>query len=472
VGKGNKTRIRSTVTSETVKETAIAYLRQIPVAFRVSGLGAGEALASLSFDGINVNPGGIVANAEGIATGSFVIPAHVAAGTKTVRAAGAAGLSCDTTFIGEGRLETTRVRTTTVLERFSTAVVRRPVRRESSERDNDPQAQSFALQAGRFITSLDLRFCRIGNRAHPVDIDIVTMENGLPTQTAVATARISMYGVVANTWTRIRFDHPVYVPADTYVAFVVRTDDGEHSVSIANLGDFDAANQRWVSAQPYVIGDRFDGSNNYSWLVHPESDVTFRANAAVFGPASKTILLGTFAVTNLSDVLILADVILPEASCSVVFRVKIGPTIYTVAADQTLELTSYFTGTVTVSAVLTGDARVSPVLSRDINIVFGSMKTSGRYVGLGFTMGDPVQLDIVFSGLLPSGSTVSVAADGNNDVWTPATLTTSVPIDDGFTEYTYRIPAHSAPDGGRVRIDITGTPAARPAVSDLRAFTF
>lgn len=471
-GSGNKTRIRSSVTSETVADTAIAYLRQIPITFTVSGLGAGEALASLSFDGVDVNPGGIVANAEGVATGSFVIPAHVAAGTKTVRASGAAGLACSTTFRGEGRLETTTQQTTTVLERFSTVVVRRPVMRESSERNSDPQAQSFALQTGRFITSLDLRFCKIGNRANPVDIDIVTMENGLPTQTAVATARLSMYGVVANTWTRIRFDHPVYIPADTYVAFVVRTDDGNHSVSIANLGDFDAANQKWVAAQPYVVGDRFDGSNNYSWLVHPDSDITFRANAAAFGPASKTILLGTFAVTNLSDVLILADVILPEASCSVVFKVKIGSATYTLSAEQTLELTSFFTGTVTVSAVLTGDARVSPVLSRDINIVFGTMKASGRYVGLGFTMGDPVQLDIVFSGLLPSGSAVSVAADGNDDVWTAATLITSVPIDDGFTEYTYRIPAHSAPDGGRVRIDVTGTPAARPAIADLRAFTF
>lgn len=468
-GTGNQTRVRSTVTSETVDETRLPFLREIEVDFEITGLGAGEIVTELTFDGINVHPGvgTVVANTEGTATGSFVIPANVAAGTKSVRAEGAAGLACAATFRGLGRLETTTQQTTTVLERFSEVVVRRPNRGES-----DPQAQSIVLTEGRYITSVNCRFCKIGNRANPVDVDIVMMENGFPTRAAVATARLRMVGVVANTWTRVAFEHPVYIPPGVFVAIVFRTDDGEHSISVANLGDFDAVSQRWVAAQPYVNGDRFDGSNNESWLVHPGSDITFRANAAVFAPTAKTITVGSFAAVGITDVLIRSDIILPESSCSVVFRVKMGTKTYSIAADQTLELTAAYTGTVVITAVLVGNSRVSPVLSRDITVIFGKLKATGTYVGLGFAMGDPVQLDIIFSGLLPTGSSVSVKADANDDSFVTASLVSAVDIDDGFKEYTYRIAAHEAPDGGRVKLQLTGTPAARPAIADLRSFTF
>lgn len=478
-GRGNQTRVRSSITSETVTERRIPFLREISIGFRIEGMGAGESLAGLTFDGINVNPGGVVANSQGVATGNFVIPAQVSAGRKAVIAETGSGARTAVSFRGEGRLETTTLQTTTILERFSTVVVERISRGSGPDNQSDgtgsstdPQAQSFALTEARYVTSVRLWICKIGSRSRPIDVDIVAMENGLPTQMVVATARLQMQGVVANTWTKITLGTPVYIPANTYVALVVRTDDGDHSIAMAQLGDFDAVSQKWVTAQPYITGDNFDGSNNVSWLVHPDRDLTMQVAAAVFSPTQKTINIGSFAVNGISDVLIRADVILPEAGCTVAFRVKIGSRTYTIASDQTLELDAYFTGTVSVTAVLTGNARVSPLLSRDVAVIFGKMKATGRYVGLSFSMGDPVRLDIIFSGLLPSGSSVAVRADAENDTWVNATLISAVPIEDGFSEYTYRIAAHSAPDGGRVRLDLTGTPASRPAISDLRCFTF
>lgn len=472
-GTGNRTRIRSQVTSETVDESRLPFLRQIPLSVQIDDLGPGEVVDELTFDGINVKPGTLVANAEGVATATIMIPPHVAAGAKAVRAKGAAGLEAATIFRGQGRLETTISQTTTVLERFSEVVVRGPGVRDNGRSDNsDPQAQSFLLTEGRFISSIAVRFCRIGNRSNPVTLEIVRMENGFPTRAVVGTARLTMLGVVANTWTRIPLEHPVYIPPNTYVAYVLKTDDGVHSISVATLGEFDAANQRWVAAQPYVTGDRFSGSNGESWYLHPASDITFRGNACLFAPTQKIIAVGAFSATGVTDVLIRSDIILPEASCSVVFRVKMGAVTYTVAADQTLELSQAYTGTVTISAVLTGDARVSPVLSRDITVIFGKLRSTGRYVGLPFSMGDPSRVDIIFSGMIPAGSSVTVRADATDDSWVDATLVSAVPIDDGFTEYTYRIPAHSAPDGGRLELQLAGTPAARPVISDLRAFTF
>lgn len=473
-GTGNMTRIRSQVTSETVNESRLPFLRQIPLAVQIDDLGPGEVVEELTFDGIDVKPGVLVANAEGVATATIMIPPHVAAGAKAVRAKGASGLQCSAIFRGEGRLETTTSQTTTVLERFQWIGDQGRSGRGATgwDDDSDPQAQSFLLREGRFISSIAVRFCRIGNRGRPVTLEIVRMENGLPTRAVVASARLNMLGVVANTRTRIPVEHPVYIPPNTYVAFVLKTDDDQHSISVATLGEFDAANQRWVAAQPYITGDRFSGSNGESWYLHPDSDITSWVNACVFAPTQKIVTVGTFSATGVTDVLIRSDIILPEASCSVVFRVKMGSVTYTVAADQTLELSQAFTGTVTISAVLTGDARVSPVLSRDITVIFGRLKSTGRYVGLPFSMGDPARVDIIFSGMIPAGSSVTVKADATDDSWVDATLVSAVPIDDGFTEYTYRIPAHSAPDGGRLELRLAGTPAARPVVSDLRSFTF
>ncbi|MBP1852115.1 DUF4815 domain-containing protein [Rhizobium halophytocola] len=474
-GTGNQTRIRSSTTSQTVSSEQLAFLRQITVAYTVEGLGPGEKLQTLLFDGISVRPAAApVANGEGKVTGTFVIPANVAAGLKKVDAVGAAGLGTSAAFRGQGRLETTTLQTTTVLERFST-MPDRSWRRQSDVGEGanpDPQAQSFTVNQGRFITAFAAKFCKIGTRSIPVDVDLVTMENGVPTTTVLATARLNMVGVIANTWTKIAFDFPCYVPKDTFVAFVIKTSDANHSIAAATLGDFDKANQKWVAAQPYITGDRFDGSNGVSWLVHPDSDLTFRGYAAKFNPTQKIIQVGTFSAEDLTDLLVRADMILPESDCSVIFKVQLGPKTYSVQADQTLELTAKYSGTVKVSAVLIGSERASPVLSRDIAVIFGTLRSSGRYVGLPFTMGDPARIDIMFSGYLPPGAGVAVAADAKDDAWTAATLVNAVPIDDGFTEYTYRIEEHTASQGGRVRLDLTGTPAGRPAIADLRTFSF
>ncbi len=345
-------------------------------------------------------------------------------------------------------------------------------RRENEDRGRDPQAQTFVFPEARHISSVELRFCNIGDRSKPVDIEIViTGDQGLPTQEVVAGARVNMQGVVANTWHRVPFELPVYQPANTYLAVVIKTDDANHSISIAKLGSFDQTTQKWVTAQPYTAGDRFDGSNGLSWLLHPDSDIAMRINAAVFAPVTKTIDIGTFAAVAISDIVVRASVIQPEASTNVVFHVTLGGKTYKLLPDQTLELDAFYTGNVVVKAVLTGTARVSPILSRDVLVIFGKMKASGSYVGRLFTMGNPVRLDIVFSAWLPNGATVTVAADAGNDAWSNASLVGSMPIDNGFTELTYRINAHNAPNGGRLKLSLTGTPGARPAIADLRAFT-
>jgi hypothetical protein len=49
-------------------------------------------------------------------------------------------------------------------------------------------------------------------------------------------------------------------------------------------------------------------------------------------------------------------------------------------------------------------------------------------------------------------------------------LSLSVVEDDGFIEQTYDKASFTAVNG-RLRLTLTGTPAARPTVADLRAFS-
>jgi hypothetical protein len=486
-GQGNQTRVTNVQTIEREVSRAAEFLRQITINYEIRDLGAGEIVTDLTFDGIDVHPGSLVANGSGVATGSFVIPQRVAAGRKLLRAESASGRVALSVFTGRGTVQTVLRQTVTTVERFSLPPRRvSPVSTPSSGNTDwsgraesirnppaaDPQAQAFALDVGRHVSSIDIKFCLIGNRNEPVVVEIVTMDNGFPTTDVIAQTEVDMNTVSVGGWTNFRFDTPVYLPGGVQYAFVVKTNDANHSILEATLGQFDAASQRWITAQPYTVGERFSSSNAVTWTPHPASDLTFRINTAAFNPTSRTIPVGTFAVTDCSDLIVGAEVIIPEEAASCVFRVKFGSEPWvTVNPNQVIERTSFFTGNVVVEAVVSGNARVSPILFPDILVISGTMRASGTYVSRVFPMGNPVRLDSVLSTLRPSGATIVVEADAGDDNWQAMPQVAATPIDDGFVERTYRRAAHAAALGGRLKITLTGTPAARPSVADLRAFS-
>lgn len=485
-GLGNTERVVSSTIQTNAQVQAIRFLRQISVAFRIEAFGASETLDGLFFDGVDVTPVGLSADGSGVVTGTFTIPASITAGTKEIVAFGGSGTTCSARFVGQGRIETTVLQRVTTIERFT---VQPPVRvvpvaveaipnwpnsasGDGAEGSADPQAQSFVLPASQHISSIDIRFCSIGNRANPVLIELVTVENGFPTTIVIAQTEIDMNTVLANTWTKFSFGVPVFLPAGEMFAFVVKTDDADHSISIATRGQFDATAQRWIAAQPYTVGTRFSSSNAVSWTVHQDSDIAFRLNCARFNPTTKTVELGTYAVTNCSDIIIRGDVLLPTDAARVEFEITFaGETAIRVLPDQVWERSSFFTGNVTIRAILTGTATISPIVGKSILAIFGTMRASGTYVSKAFAMGADVRLDAIMSTKLPVGSALTVEADASDDSWQTIALATSSPIDGGFIERTYSRPSHVAADGGRLKLTLTGTPAARPSIADLRAFS-
>lgn len=466
-GDGNNSRVTSVASRVSVSSVPLATLRQISLAFTIEGMGAGETLTGLTFDGVNVNPGGIVANSAGVATGTFTIPAGRSAGSKDIRATTGSGRLASAVFEGQGTLQTTNIQDVVTVEQFWT-VSNTWDFFGGNNGNADPQAQTFAQIDGRHVSGVALKFCAIGDRTKPVAIEIRTVtEDFQPSATVLAEAYVSMTTVQTGVWTTALFDLPPYQPADTMYAFVVKTDDANHAISGAALKQFDAARQEWVAAQPYTAGDRFDGSNGRSWLVHPDSDLTFRLLSPVFSPTTRTVQIGTFAVTAISDIQIVADVFLPTVDCSVLFEVQVGAQTYTVSQRQTIELSDFYTGNIIVSARLIGTAHVTPILKKDIQILTGKIRGTGTYVGLLWAMGDVVDLQGSLSVKLPAGSSVAVSVDKGDNTFVTVPSVSTVAIDNGFSQVFYAKPAFAAPNGGRIKLVLTGGPAARPAICDL-----
>lgn len=134
------------------------------------------------------------------------------------------------------------------------------------------------------------------------------------------------------------------------------------------------------------------------------------------------------------------------------------------------QVTSFFTGNLLVKVILIGSSKVSPVLGSDILVISGTMQANGVYVSDAWKMGTAVKVDAVMSTKLPVGSTLTVNCDAADGSWQSMPLSLSVVEDDGFIEQTYEKSSFTAVQG-RLRLTLTGTPAARPTVADLRAYT-
>lgn len=477
-----------TTTTTTTRQTAetsvvdqrtdlIELLRQITINFEITGFFAGEFLNELTFDEIDVTPAGpLQADLTGKIIGSFVIPANVPAGSKGIVATGAGGSSAAAIFVGQGQIEITtlrRVITTTVTSASQFRPNPGGGGGGGSETGFDPIAQTFMLPAGRHLAGVNIKICAIGNPDNPIVIEMVEVENGIPTTNVIAQAFYDMGAAVIGPWTPIRFAYPVWFAGNVEFAFVVKTDDGIHAISTARLGDFDVATQKPVAAQPYSVGTMLTSANARTWTPHQDEDVCFQLIEAVFAPITKTVNVGTFNAVDMSDLLIRAEVELPTAAASFHFEVELADgSITLLRPGQAWELQQYYTGPVQVRAVLSGSATVSPVVFPVILAIAGKIRTSGTYITRAWNMGSNVSILTYLKTRIPTGATLTVDVDAANDTWVSAGQIAQTPLQEaGWIERKYSKTAHNANPVGRVRISVTGTPAARPQAYDFRSIS-
>ncbi|MBD3873643.1 DUF4815 domain-containing protein [Pseudomonas kunmingensis] len=432
------------------------FLRSLNVAYRVDGFGPSETLAALRFDGIGISqPAGTAANASGLLTGSFQIPQAIPAGAKLVEFLGAGGSYGSATYVGRGQIvtETRRRILTTVVNRW------------------DPLAQTFTLPERRIIGALELWFTTKGGSA-PVIVQIRETQVGIPTTTVLTEGRLAAVDIKTDgNATRVLLD-PVALEANREYALVVLTDDANHAVSVAELGKYDPRTG-WVTAQPYQIGVLLSSSNGITWTAHQTQDLTFRLLGCRFTQQSKTVSLGQYTVTHLSDVMALAGVERPAAGTDVQFLATDAQgRTYTLSEDQGLALAEKLSGNLAVSARLTGTEVSSPILYPGTQLVFGTLEAAGDYLSRAIPAAATFNVSVTFDALTPGTSSVTVQAEsGTPGSFTDLALDKGVEVGNGWVERTYKatgLVGVGADRTTRVKLSLLGSPQYRPFVRRLR----
>lgn len=399
----------------------------------------------------------IQANASGVVTGKFTIPANIPAGSKRVSFDGAGGSHGDAVFVGSGTI-TSDVRRNVTLQTTTFWWV-------------DPIAQTFTVTETCQIGAIDLWFAAKGTSK--VVVQIRETSNGFPTRTVLGESILLPAAINTTTHTRATFAAPVQLIANTEYAIVALCDDAVSELRVAELGKWDSANSRWVTSQPYQVGVLLSSSNASTWTAHQDRDLTFRLHRAVFTETNKTVVLGNVAVTGATDLMLLATEELPASVTRIEYTLGLpGGATVTVSNGQPVRLESAITGNVSVSAKLYGNASASPVLFPGTQLVVGTVGTTGDYVSRAIKGGSNIRVKVIFDGFIPAGSSVAVKYKGVDagDTWTTVPFVASTPVDDGFYEITHEVTSVTE-DMVQAKLVLTGTTAARPRVRNLRFMT-
>ena len=393
------------------------------------------------------------ANNSGVVTGKFLIPANIPAGSKRVVFTGSGGSRGEATFIGQGMtvVENRQVVTTVNLVKY------------------DPLAETFSLDSAQQISGVDVWFTANGTSA--VEVQIRETSVGFPTQVILASARMPGNQILTNgNATRFNFNAPISLNSGSEYALTVLCDDNTTACAIAELGKWDSVRGRWVTAQPYQVGVLLSSSNASTWTAHQDRDLTFQLIRANYSQTSKTVALGSVAVTGATDLLVRANVESPSSNTGCEFQLTLpdGSTKL-VAAEQPVRLNAAITGNVQVAAVLRGTATESPVLHRNVQLLHGTLGTTGDYVSRAITGGTNVKAKVILEAYLPGSSSLTVQAKGIDagDAWANMSVLTSVQIGDGWVELTYQSAAMTE-TMIHTKAILSGSAQYRPKVRNYR----
>ncbi|MFS8180902.1 DUF4815 domain-containing protein [Pseudovibrio denitrificans] len=459
----------------TAEENA-KFLRAIDITVTIDGFGGGEILDHILFDNVDMTPEPQpAADDDGLLTLTLSIPAGKhAVGEKQVEAYGVGGSEAFAQFVGEGKV------TTETMQRVTTLVIVPPpppppqvitiTRVETQNRD--PRGQTFSLPAGnRHAAQASLWFCKVGNPETPVVVELrATNGAGYPTDEILAQAVIDMSAVELHKPTPCPFPGLPYILSTREYAIIAITPDNEHSIYAAVLGEFDEVNQSFLGVNPYTVGTEIESSNNSTYIPVHGSDLTFGFDCARFTQTTKRVELGEVELDRCSDLMIAAAVDLPEAGCSVTFEITRadGSKIQT-AAYAGVQFEEWVQETVSIAAILKGTETASPRLFPGVQVRAGKLAETADYVGRLFKTGNANRFPVRLKRTLPNGSTLEVFLKDSSGNFVQAPFKEGEVLDAaGTVDATYELPQDLGGETA-VKLTITGTPAARPVLEDLRA---
>ena len=395
----------------------------------------------------------LTANSNGQVSGQFVVPAGVVAGTKLVEFNGSGGSRGTANYVGSHvRVQRTMQQ---VFQRFWVWPV-------------DPLAQTFMVNAPSQLSGVDLWFTAKGDS--DVIVQIRTTEAGFPTRIVLAETRLSPANIATNgNPTRALFEGLPTLATGVEYALVVMCDDADAALAVAQLGKWDNSVGKWVTSQPYQVGVLLSSSNASTWTAHQDMDLTFRLLSPNFTETSRTIDLGTEEAIEATDLMVMADVDIPSAGARCEFRLTLlddGNRQIVLAAYQTVNLASPYTGRIKLEALLSGTSTASPVLYPDVQLAVGNVAETATYVTRQFPANGGTEVLVVFDAITPGSSQVQVEIH-DGVTWVAVPFDRGAPVEDEWIERVHVMSGFSGTTA-RLRLTMTGNAAARPLVRNLR----
>jgi len=438
--------------AQTTRNEVIEYMRQIEVGFSATNLKPNENNLFLTFDGnrVAVKPTGATApgsdagtvrsNAQGEATGTFIIPTGVRTGTREATLQNANN-QATATFTAQGSAKITTDTITRTRVTFNLY---------------DPLAQSFAFPQARVITSVGVYFGSKSTKDNIIMQVRGLSEGGLPNRTIYAERVLTPDKVIvsadASKETKIALDDPLMVqPGESY-CIVFITDSADYTMWCAKMGQKTLGdNPQTVISNPYVNGVLFSSSNAVSWTVHQETDMKFNIYTAEFEEEG-IIEFDTMTNIDSNGILLMASYLTP-ANTGCIWEVKVvnASDVGTVSIDSVPWMplvnyagieTPFVVGLAKLRARFKSNRYISPMLVLDdllfVNFVSA---TKGEYVSK--TVDQSVapfnQITLSYDSAAPAGTRVkpyySLDQGATWKEFTKAPTTTKRSAE--FTRYTY-----------------------------------
>ena len=304
--------VRQTTTERELSRTDIPFMRAKSITYTAKALRPKTNFNAL-FDDVNVNMycNNLTSDSSGNLTGTFNLPAgKFRTGTKLFKLVDADhGLSplstAGASYTARGTLVKHQRTITTIRQTVYTTRVVSQAKNVVSTRQRttyggwyDPVAQSFRVDGengGVFLESAELYF-ELKSDTIPVQIYLVTMENGIPTSNIIPGSNVSVPAANVNVSsdsslaTKFTFDAPIHLNNNSDYAIVVMSNCKDYFMFHSELGKTDLITGKRIIEQPY-LGSMFLSQNAATWTPEQTKDVKFKLNKCVFQTGTKVIPL-------------------------------------------------------------------------------------------------------------------------------------------------------------------------------------
>ena len=173
----------------------------------------------------------------------------------------------------------------------------------------DPLAQSFMIgevETGLYATSLDLYFFRKSANV-PVQMYIVTTDNGYPSQEVVPFSEVTLnpnevnISDDASLKTNFKFETPVYLQPGVEYAIVVLSNDEAYRLWLSDVGKTDIRTGKTVLKNPYT-GVMFKSQNASTWSADQNKDFMFTFYRAKYDTSqNRELTFNTLGISTTED---------------------------------------------------------------------------------------------------------------------------------------------------------------------------